>query len=107
MRKLEMFTAGAALAIATSLTLAMSHGASAHVFPFLSPAKLKTSCAAAGGQYGIAGNGSVHVCQLGGGAVIACGGQGPYAKTCESNAAERTIRNPILIRAGVPAFDSN
>ena len=86
------FIAGAAIA---------AHPAQAKNTPFQTPAQLKLACAAVGGNYlSPAGHGRVYTCHLSDGMFIACGGKGPYARTCEDHGEERTIHNPILVRGG-------
>jgi hypothetical protein len=64
---------------------------------FKSPNQLKGTCTAAGGNFSAPGAAGVYACHLKDGAVIACGGKGDFAKTCETG-APRTILNPILVR---------
>ena len=102
MRKQTHFHAAAYCAafVAAAIVSAMQP-ANAKTLPFQTPAQLRQACAAVGGDYlSPAGHGRVYTCHLKGGTFIACGGKGQYARTCEDNGEERTIRNPILIRGG-------
>ncbi len=72
----------------------------AGTMPFKTPSQLKGTCMAAGGNYTAPGAAGVYACHLKDGAVIACGGVGEFARTCEAGAA-RTILNPVLVRSNV------
>jgi hypothetical protein len=69
---------------------------------FKTPHQLKDTCAAAGGSFSAPGAAGVYACHLKGGAMIACGGNGSFARTCETVAA-RTILNPVLVRGNAQA----
>ena len=92
---MRIFTICATVAVLAGA--ASMQPARAGTMPFKTPNQLKGSCDAAGGNYSAPGTAGVYACHLKDGAVIACGGKGGFARTCES-AAPRTILNPILVR---------
>ena len=104
MRRFKKYLAQVMLAGAVcALALPVQAG----TISFKTPNQLKGSCTAGRGDYTAPGQAGVYSCQLRGGAVIACGGKGEFARTCESS-APRTILNPLLVRAGSTdtAFDA-
>jgi len=76
------------LTIAATLTatIAIATPASARDIPYQTPGQLKSTCAAAGGDYLPSGPNGVYGCQLKDGNIISCGGLGRYAKTCSNPA---------------------
>jgi hypothetical protein len=78
---------------------AMTLPAQAGPVTFKTPSQLKDACMARHGDFSAPGQAGVYSCQFRGGAVIACGGKGDFARTCESS-APKTILNPLLVRAG-------
>ena len=71
--------------------------ADAGTMSFKTPLRLKDACTTAGGSYNAPNTAGVYSCQFSDGAMIACGGKGEFARTCE-NTAPKTILNPILVR---------
>jgi hypothetical protein len=78
------------LATAALLAGALALPAGAMEISYESPAELEKTCISAGGIYDAPNRQGVYMCTLQTGAVIACGGLGGYAKTCENTARERT-----------------
>ena len=108
MRKLYFRTVAYCAGFIAVAAVAAAQPAHAGTLPFQTPAQLRQACAAVGGDYlSPSGHGRVYTCHLKGGTFIACGGKGPYARTCEDNGEERTIRNPILIRGGAAIIKSD
>ncbi len=73
---------------------------------FKTPNQLRGMCTTAGGNYTAPSAAGVYACHLKGGAVVACGGVGDFARTCDAVAA-RTILNPVLVRGNVRDFGTS
>jgi hypothetical protein len=71
--------------------------ANAMQIPYQTPAQMKATCTAAGGDYMAPGGKGVYGCQLKNGAVISCGGVGAHAKTCSNPArGQPAPKGPVL-----------
>jgi hypothetical protein len=66
---------------------------------FRTPNQLKDACIARHGDFSAPGQAGVYSCRFRSGTLVACGGKGGFARTCESS-APKTILNPLLVRAG-------
>jgi hypothetical protein len=87
------------LAIVGGSACSVALSAHARQIPFQTPAQLKSTCVAAGGDYGAPGKNGAYFCQLKDGNVISCGGVGAHAKTC-SNPAPRAGGGPRVVTTG-------
>jgi hypothetical protein len=95
---MRIFTTCFLFAFAGACAIALP--ADAGTMSFKTPHRLKDACTSAGGSYNAPNTAGVYSCQFQDGAMIACGGKGEFARTCE-NTAPKTILNPILVRGSV------
>jgi len=80
------------LTIVTTLCLALATGAQAEKVSFNTPRELKGKCDSAGGLYfPPTGPNSAYACLGKNGSLVACGGEGEYATTCDATPGRKQL----------------
>ena len=90
------------LAIVGGSACSAALSVNAREIPYETPAQLKGTCTAMGGDYIAPSGNGVYGCHLKNGALITCGGTGGYAKTCSNPArGGPVVRDHRSPRGGV------